>query len=133
MGDVRVERSVVLDATVDDVWRAITDEAELSAWFGAEVSFDPRPGGAARFDEADGTVRHAAVEEVDDGHRLVWRWWTDEGTASRVALTVDRVDSGTRLTVVEAGAGPVLASARAAAWDRRLLALELRSLVLVGV
>jgi uncharacterized protein YndB with AHSA1/START domain len=135
-----VERTVVLDASPEDVWRAVSDEAELAEWFGADVALDPTPGGRGRFDEPGGATRHAVVEEVDEGRRLVWRWWGDDGAApSRVALTVERVDGGTRLTVVEApvvpraAAGEGLRAARAAAWDRRLLALELRSLVPAGV
>lgn len=132
----QVVRSVVLDADAGDVWRALTDDGELSAWFGGDVVLDVRPGGGGRFQEPDGGARRAVVEEVDDGARLVWRWW-EEGAgataASRVELTVEQVDGGTRLTVVEAPVaarptGGGLRAARAAAWDRRLLALELRSL-----
>jgi uncharacterized protein YndB with AHSA1/START domain len=132
----QVERTVVLDATPEDVWRAVTDEAELAEWFGGEVTLDPEPGGRGRFDEPGAPTRHAVVEEVDEGRRLVWRWWPDGGApATRVALTVDAVPGGTRLTVVEAplamraSAGDALLAARGAAWDRRLLALELRCLV----
>ena len=133
--DVRVERTVVLDASADEVWRAVTDDAELAVWFGGDVTLEPRPGGRGRFDEPGGATRHARVEEVDEGHRLVWRWWTESGEASRVELTVDEVADGTRLTVVEAPvavvAGSRIGTARAAAWDRRLLALELRCLLTV--
>lgn len=135
-----VERTVVLDASPEDVWRAVSDEAELAEWFGGDVALDATPGGSGRFDEPGQATRHAVVEEVDEGRRLVWRWWTDDGAApSRVELTVERVAGGTRLTVVEAPVAPAASagggvrSARAAAWERRLLALELRSLVPAGV
>lgn len=142
MGDEqRVEREIVVGASPEDVWRAVTDDAELSAWFGADVALDARPGGAGRFDEPGAAPRHATVETVDEGRRLVWRWWPagGDGQASRVELTVDRVAGGTRLTVVEVPVassgtgGASLRAARAAAWERRLLALELRCLVPAGV
>ena len=39
----RVEERIELDASVDDVWRALTDPDELGAWLGGEVHIEMRP------------------------------------------------------------------------------------------
>lgn len=97
-----VERSVVIPASKDDVWEAITNPADLSAWFGADVDIELRPGGAADFQTDDGTHRRGLVEEVDEGRRLAFRWWP-LGTAdvTRVQITLDDGPDGTEVTVVE--------------------------------
>lgn len=41
------------------------------------------------------------VEEVEQGRRLVLRWWVQDGDPSLVELTLDDVAGGTRLIVTE--------------------------------
>ncbi len=125
-----VTRQVVLDADVGIVWELLTDERELSGWFGGPVRFDPRPGGAASFIEGP-VVRHGIVDRVDPGRGLGFTWWTDGGPPSHVTLSLEEVDGGTRLTVTETIDGQASASASLAAgtaWASRLLGLELRLL-----
>ena len=62
--DPVVERNVDLDATPDEVWRALTEPDELATWFGPEVELDVRPGGGGRFVDDDGVARRAVVDEV---------------------------------------------------------------------
>jgi uncharacterized protein YndB with AHSA1/START domain len=97
-----VERSVDLDAPVEDVWSAITDDGAISEWFGGPATLDPVPGGAGRF-ESDGEVRHARVDDVDPGRRLSWRWWTDgdDGPITAVTFELTPLPVGTRLVVTE--------------------------------
>src|SRR5215211_9071905 len=103
--DAVVERNVNLDATPDDVWRALTEPEELAAWFGPEAELDVRPGGRGRFVDDDGRVRSAVVDRVRPGERLVLRWWPegdDPGAAtSVVTFVVSPTGSGTRLVVTE--------------------------------
>ena len=56
--------------------------------------------------ETDGTQRRIEVEDVAEGQRLVWRWWTDHGLAgagpaTRVVITLHPLAVGTRLVVTE--------------------------------
>src|SRR5690349_7528113 len=98
-----VTRSIDLDASPDEVWQAITDADELGRWLADEAAFEAVPGAPARFVE-DGKIRHAVVEAVEDGRRLVFLWWDDdegEAGASRVALTVVPARGPTRLIVQE--------------------------------
>src|SRR3954454_10697182 len=142
--DAVVERNVNLDATPDDVWRALTAPEELATWFGPEVELDVRPGGRGRFVDDDGCVRRAVVDQVSAGTRLVLRWWPegdDPGTAaSVVTFVVSPTGSGTRLVVTErlvarASAASMRAAADAAgsAWMWRLDVLLLRLAAAVRV
>ena len=105
-----VRREVVLAATREEVWAALTRSEELSAWFGADVEIDPRPGGRATFRWADGTERAAMVEDVEPERRLAFRWLPFQSTTdgdivimppARVVITLHPVTGGTRVRVVE--------------------------------
>ncbi len=106
----RVERHAVLEATVAQVWAALTSPEQLSAWIGAEVDLEVRPGGRGLARRADGAVRRIRVEVVDPPRRLVFRWWPYEregarrGMGTRVEfLLQDRGDGSTALMVAESG------------------------------
>jgi uncharacterized protein YndB with AHSA1/START domain len=92
-----IRKEIVLPATRDDVWDALTAAEQLEEWFANEVELDLRPGGGASFRWENGEERRATVTEVETARRLAFDW-DDEGT---VEFTLaDDVD-GTRLTVVE--------------------------------
>lgn len=105
-----VEKRMEFDAPIGKVWRAITDPAELSRWFGDEAEVDLRPGAeGAIFWEDYG--RHAIrVEEVEPETRFVWSWMHetgvpfDEAASTRVEWTLTpREDGGTSLYLRESG------------------------------
>jgi hypothetical protein len=52
----------------------LTTGAELSAWFGAQVEIEPRPGGRASFRFPDGRQRDAQLEVFDPERHLLLRW-----------------------------------------------------------
>jgi uncharacterized protein YndB with AHSA1/START domain len=92
-----IHREIVLPASREDVWDALTDPERLEDWFANDVDLDLRPGGGASFRWSNGEERHAIVTEVDHERRLSFTW-DDEG---EVELTLDDDADGTRLTVVE--------------------------------
>jgi len=105
-----IEREVVIPVPPDAVWPALTDAAELSAWFGADAEIDPRQGGRGVFRWPDGTERPVVVEEVEPVRRLSFRWLPFQRTgtgeiealpSTRVEITLDEVPGGTRVRVVE--------------------------------
>ncbi len=73
MIDRLVRRSVTLDASVDEVWRLLTDTEELAGWLG-EVDGD-------RITELDGTVRRFVFDDVVEGQRVGFTWWQDDPAA----------------------------------------------------
>jgi uncharacterized protein YndB with AHSA1/START domain len=104
-----VERVILLPASPERVWSSLTEGRELSAWFGAEVEFEARPGGPAIFRWPDGRSREATVEEMDPPRRLSFRWAPFERTgggarvvpASRVEFTLEPARAGTLLRLSE--------------------------------
>ena len=92
-----IRKEIVLPASRDAVWEALTDPRELERWFANDVDLDLRPGGGATFRWGNGESRHATVTEVEPGERLAFEW---EGEGE-VEFTLDDHADGTRLTVVE--------------------------------
>ena len=103
MHETRITRSVELDASVDDVWRAVTEPELLGDWLGSVVELDVRPGGEGVIVEAGGEVRRARIEEVEPARRLALRWWPEDGSGpeSTVELELEETVVGTRLVVTE--------------------------------
>jgi uncharacterized protein YndB with AHSA1/START domain len=105
-----VTRTVELDATVDEVWTALTDDRERAAWFGGDGTIDIRPGGVGEVCAPDGSVQRVQVDTVEPGRRLGWRWSPmSGGAASDVEFVVESLPQGARLTVTErrvASTGP---------------------------
>jgi uncharacterized protein YndB with AHSA1/START domain len=101
----RVERKIVVDASLERVWAAFTEPDQLTRWFpDEEAHMDLRPGGVARFiwDEA---ADEAIIDVVDPPERLVFRW-RPEGSGRRyttVAVSLRGLDAGTEVTLVESG------------------------------
>ena len=105
-----VEREVVLPASPEEVWPAVSQSEQISAWFGAVAQLDLRPGGRGVFRWRDGTERSVLVEEVEPPRRLSFRWLPFQRTAAneivtvpstRVDITLEQVAEGTRLRVRE--------------------------------
>jgi uncharacterized protein YndB with AHSA1/START domain len=106
----RIERELELPASSEEVWEALTDPERLAGWLADDVSLDLHPGGDASFRHGD-TVRRGWVEEVSPpgseageaagGGRIAFWWATGNEPATRVELTLEPVEDGTRLRVVE--------------------------------
>ena len=99
-----VRREIVLPASQEDVWAALTRSEELSAWFGADVEIDARPRGGVIARHPDGTTRRGTVLAANAPYRLVvvWEPATRDAEGSRLEFTLEPVVDGTRLTVIEA-------------------------------
>ena len=99
---MRIERTVVLPASPEEVWPALTEPDRLARWLAADVELESRQGGRVVVVDEDGE-RWGTVEWFEPVRMLVLRLWqrTDRLSGSRVEFTLDGVDEGTRLTVVE--------------------------------
>jgi uncharacterized protein YndB with AHSA1/START domain len=132
----RVQRQLLLPASRSEVWTALTDPERVGEWFGAEVEWELRPGGPARFSGDDGSRREGVVEAVSDAAELRFVWWPTDGEAeppSEVTYTLEDDDDGTRLTVTELpldlDQAPTCSAARAwQPWDGRLVGLWAQAL-----
>lgn len=114
-----LRREVVFDAPADEVWRALSDPAFFSDWFGAHVVGSLAPGRQIRFTFPDGVERAAAVEDVLPHRSLIFRWLpferaTDGSTrarpVTRIEFHVSETAVGTLVVFIERA----LSEARAA-------------------
>ncbi len=105
-----IERTLELDASPADVWRALTDPTEVSGWFGDSAQFEPKVGTDGWF----GWEKHGRyamrVEVFDPPTRFAWSWSHeadapfDGATSTLVEWTVvPRGDGGTTLKLKESG------------------------------
>jgi uncharacterized protein YndB with AHSA1/START domain len=127
----RVERSIELDASPDEVWPVVADPDQLEGWLGDRVEIDMQPGGCGHVVDDDGVTREVLVTAVEDGHRLAWHWWAEDGDLSSVEITLVPVDGGTRVDVVEVAAGTFQDTPRACAGIGSLAVRAARRPVLI--
>lgn len=125
----RIERTATLRAPRSRVWRALTDPAELGAWFGVELEGGFTPGARTR-----GRITHPGyehlvwdvrVERIEPETLFSWRWhpyavdpqvdYTGEAP-TLVEFRLRDVAGGTELSVVESGFDLVPAARRAEAY-----------------
>jgi uncharacterized protein YndB with AHSA1/START domain len=118
---MEVERETILEAEPERVWEALTDEELLSDWFAERARIDPWEGGEVEFDCDDGE-RRGTVQRVEEERELAFTWSRDGEGESLVTFTIEPVEYGTRLVVVERALGAPVALA---AWAPRLRALDL--------
>lgn len=109
-----VRRTIHIAASVDKVWRAVTDPAHISRWFGQTVLDGTGVGatGTMTFPEY-GSVP-LRIDALDEPKLVSFRWGNDDAQDSRpdaidettstvFTFTLEPVDGGTQLTVVESG------------------------------
>jgi uncharacterized protein YndB with AHSA1/START domain len=94
------ESEVVVPASPEETWEAITDPERLGDWLAEDAEVELRPGGdlTIRFDDGE---RSGFVEEVDEPRRLVFWWSADEAESSRVEIELEPAPDGTRVRVIE--------------------------------
>jgi uncharacterized protein YndB with AHSA1/START domain len=113
-----VTRDVLLDGDLEEVWHSLVDAPSRTEWLD-----DDRP---------------IEIVRAEVGRHLEWRWCTPDhhGVESTVTIELATTDDGrTHLTVTERVSAAANCSLVepvvevAAAWDRRLLGLELRCML----
>ena len=100
-----VRKELTIAAPRERVWRALTTVEGLIGWFpDRSAEIDLRPGGALRLEWKTGESDAGVIDEVVPPSRLVFRWWQVAGELrTRVEITLDEVEGGTHLTLVESG------------------------------
>ncbi len=94
----RLRRTLL--AAPDRVWQALTDPAEIEAWFwppslAPKVRCDARPDGEVRIESAAMAVS-GRFREVQAPHRLVFTWtWDGEAPQTLVTIGLSAVDNAT--------------------------------------
>ena len=141
MSTDRIEKEILLHATRDRVWRAISDSDRFGAWFG--VAFDgPFVEGArltgrivptavdtevAKLQEPHAGVRFEfLVESIEPMRRISFRWhpfavepgvdYTTEPT-TLIVFELQEVTGGILLKISESGFDQIPLARRAKAWE----------------
>ena len=112
----RIDRTIEIQAPPERVWRALTDAAELSAWFQVKIEGQIAPGGDVWMTSVH--PQHAGqrwpvrILELTPPRRVVWQWHPGEVDPARdytrdprttVTFTLEPSGQGTRLSVAETG------------------------------
>jgi uncharacterized protein YndB with AHSA1/START domain len=98
-----LERTVVIGAPPEIVFRFFTDPVRFAAWWGAGSDIDCRPGGRVHIVQPGGVVASGTVLEADPPRRLVFTYgYEAEGNliapgASRVTVSLSDAPEGTKL------------------------------------
>lgn len=104
-----IEREVLIEASRERVWAALTDPLQIAGWFGDIAEMDARPGGKAAFGWRDHGTYRAVVKRAEQPTFFSYRWarYIDaepsEGNSTLVEFNLTDVFAGTLLRVVETG------------------------------
>jgi uncharacterized protein YndB with AHSA1/START domain len=109
-----VRRTIRIEAPVEKVWRAIAEPEHISRWFGRTVLDGSGVGATGTMTFPDYGAIPLRVEAYDEPHLISYRWNNDdalgglpaaidENTSTVFTFTLDEVEGGTQLTVVESG------------------------------
>jgi uncharacterized protein YndB with AHSA1/START domain len=103
-----LERTVLIRATQETVFRYFTDSTRFAAWWGKGSQIDSRPGGAVKIVYPGGVVASGEVIEIAAPERVVFTYGYEDPSkpirpgASRVTITLARADgdAGTLVRLV---------------------------------
>jgi uncharacterized protein YndB with AHSA1/START domain len=137
----RIEKSVVLRAPLQRVWRAVSDSKEFGTWFGVEFDGPFAPGAhmkgrivptkvdpevAKSQKPYEGATFDITIDRLEPERLLSFRWhpfavdpkvdYSAEPT-TLVVFELEAVDGGTRLTITESGFDGIPLARRAKAFE----------------
>ena len=127
-----IEKSILLSAAPDRVWRALSDAAEFGRWFRAEVTGEMREGAVLGCRSLYPGTEHMRwdmyIHVMEPNRRLVWDWPAFDPSAfpddpdSNARLTVEIAiapeGDSTRLTLRESGFADLPEGPALAVWQR---------------
>ena len=126
----RIEKQVIIAAPRSRVWQALTNAEEFGAWFKVDmtcVTFEPgKPAvGKMTFPGFEGMPFEIFIDRIEPETLFSFRWHPygidpaydySAEPMTLVEFTLEDVDGGTRLTVVESGFDAIPLARRAEAF-----------------
>ena len=128
MGEM-FQTDVELPASVEEVFRHLTDPAAMIRWMGQHAVLEPEPGGVFEVD-INGVPVRGRYTEVEPPHRVVVSWGVAGSTemppgATEVEFTLTPTSGGTHLRLVHRDIPDRQAPMHATGWDHFLSRLVL--------
>jgi len=98
----RLDRTLLIHARRETVFRFFTDSVRWASWWGEGSSIDPRPGGAIVIKYPGAVEARGEIIEITAPERLTFTYGYATGTpispgASLVSIRLEEVDAGTRI------------------------------------
>jgi uncharacterized protein YndB with AHSA1/START domain len=120
-----LERSILIRARREVVFRFFTDTARWAAWWGAGSTIDPRPGGRIFIRYPEGTEVSGEVVEIAEPERIVFTYGYVSGTpippgSSLVTIALEREHAGTRVRLSHAFAEAPVRDEHVQGWRYQL-------------
>jgi uncharacterized protein YndB with AHSA1/START domain len=109
MEPVAVERSVLIDASPQRVWQAITDPAQLEQWYAPGCPWEIpalQAGATVKFHNTDTDIQLATIEVLEPLREFTLRWQLDPmhpGLTLSNSFRLEPENSSTRVTISQAG------------------------------
>jgi uncharacterized protein YndB with AHSA1/START domain len=106
MVPAQIEKEILIEAPIDDVWQIVTEPEHITRWFAKECELD-RQSGRVTFES--GRTFYLHVVAFEPPHRFAYRWLNQKGTKAGpdnsmlVEFSLQAEDGNTRLRVVESG------------------------------
>ena len=127
----RIEKSIELKASVSRVWRALTDYREFGQWFRVELEGPFVPGQVSRgritYPGFEHVTMQVTVQKMEHERLFSYTWhpyaidpkvdYSGE-PPTLVEFKLEKIPSGTRLTVIESGFDKIPANRRAEAFRK---------------
>ncbi|KQQ66824.1 SRPBCC domain-containing protein [Microbacterium sp. Leaf320] len=109
-----VRRSIRISAPLEKVWRAVAEPEHVSRWFGRTELDGAGVGATGTMTFGPDDVIPLRIEQIDEPRLISYRWSNDDALGHRPAeldeetstvftFTLEPLDGGTLLTVVETG------------------------------
>ena len=127
----RIEKSIELKASVSRVWRALTDYREFGQWFRVELEGPFVPGQVSRgritYPGFEHVTMQVTVQKMEHERLFSYTWHPyaidpkvdySHELPTLVEFKLEKIPSGTRLTVTESGFDKIPASRRAEAFRK---------------
>jgi uncharacterized protein YndB with AHSA1/START domain len=100
-----LDRTVLIHANPQTVFRFFTDSTRWGRWWGAGSTIDPRPGGRVLIRYPNGVQASGEVIDLVESERIVFSFGYESGNpippgGSRVTIRLEADKSGTRLELV---------------------------------
>jgi uncharacterized protein YndB with AHSA1/START domain len=121
----QMDRSIVIDAGRETVFRFFTDTARWAKWWGTGSTIDPRTGGAVFIRHPNGIEILGEVVEINPPHRIVFTYGFASGRpiapgGSRVTISLEPRGSSTALHLRHEFSDPAVRDEHLQGWRYQL-------------